>query len=311
MNPNNKFTDNETNRNELSESEIKMLYKENVQRTAPDMERLWSRIERTIDENGQKEADTADSASRGMIETNRDSSRRMAKLTAWAAAAVLIVSVGALALNREKPAKDNTDNTAKTEQYTAGGNDSMAEGGAAEQLTETAPPIERTEYSALPLAHSGIKTADYKPSGDEYFAESRVLEKTSEFIDVRVQYAEEHTHYCTYTLKVIRAYLPDGEEEGTTLTLDSASPLLLAEGGEYLLPVYTDSKGLHLVFENAPQIEYTQDGRVVFHNGWYSLGEGSAECIYPENKYDEFFFDRMRIADAGNVKTLIERWRSL
>ena len=288
------------NKENFDDREIKMLYKENLQRTAPDMEKLWSRIESRLDET-----DKTDTLPRREISQTKKTNK-MARLTAWAAAAVIIFSVGALVLNSNSPQKDTSDRPANNAGNTAPADNAEA----AEPGSSRAEPV---SYESLPLGHSGVRTAAYKPAGDEYFVESAVLSKAEVFADVRVTAAQEHEGFCRYTLQTVALYKEQETvpAQSRELILDSSSPLLLSTGGEYLLPLYEDSSGWHLAFENAPQIELTQDGRVVFHNGWKSLIEDSSECIYPENKYDEFFFDRMRIAPAENIETLIAVWRSL
>lgn len=315
----------------MNEKEIRDMYQENVRQTAPDMERLWSRIEQKIDEADKTESPAAPQRE---ITVTKGGKNTFTKALGWAAAFVIVFSAGALILNRNGVETDKTQSSGK-ENYTADiqedsysskpANDAISdekepneaepenvqEIGGHDIKSETAPAA--VDYSKLALDHSAeLLTADYAPRGDDFFVESEVLAETETFLDCKVESVEQDKSFCTYTLTVVECWTKSVEyPSGSTLTLVSTSPLLLAEGGEYLLPVTLTDEGLRLVFENAPQIEYTLDGSVVFHNGWKTLNEGSQECIYPENSKDKFFYDRMRITSKDKVETLITRWQAL
>lgn len=316
----------------MNEKEIRDMYRENVRQTAPDMERLWNRIEQKIDEADKTESPALPQRE---ITVSKGGKNTFTKALGWAAAFVIVFSAGAFILNRNTVEKDKSQSSGKenysaeideysysnispSEELSAENEPGEAEPGNETQeigghdiKSETAPAA--VDYSKLALDHSAeLLTADYAPRGDDFFVESQVLAETETFLDCKVEKVEQDKSFCTYTLTVIECWTKSAEyPSGSTLTLVSTSPLLLAEGGEYLLPVTLTDEGLRLVFENAPQIEYTLDGSVVFHNGWKTLNEGSQECIYPENSKDKFFYDRMRITSKDKVETLITRWQEL
>ena len=96
--------------------EIEMLYKENVQRTAPDMDKLWARIESNIDAE-EKKNKTDEAARRAGIQTANKRKKIGALITA-AAACFIIVGVGAHVLStKNSPEKSDSP---QSEMYSEG-----------------------------------------------------------------------------------------------------------------------------------------------------------------------------------------------
>ena len=96
--------------------EIEMLYKENVQCTAPDMEKLWSRIESNIDAE-EKKNKTDEAARRTQIRTTNRRKKIGALITA-AAACFIIVGVGVHVFStKNSPEKSNSP---QSEMYSSG-----------------------------------------------------------------------------------------------------------------------------------------------------------------------------------------------
>jgi len=100
----------------MTDRDIEKLYKEEAERTAPDMDKLWSRISEAADRSDAQEQ----AAKRPQL------SRRRSVLRAAAVAAVLAITVsaGVLIFGREKASKIKTSEsssvTAVSENKTAG-----------------------------------------------------------------------------------------------------------------------------------------------------------------------------------------------
>ena len=69
-----------------------------------------------------------------------------------------------------------------------------------------------------------------------------------------------------YTLSLLECY-DTGEKPENTLVIRSASPYLLEQEHVYVLPLTKTDDGWALSFPDAPQIEATQDGRLLYHSG--------------------------------------------
>lgn len=351
---------------EFEDREIKMLYKENAQRTAPDMEKLWSRIESAID--GTQETDNR----REQITVQTTKRNSAGRLIAWAAAFLLIAGGAFAAIRAAESSKLNTaesssdlyakgtsksaqtDGTAKTDNKTARvdniapaadnedtqSKDTLAEAedtekrgpeksadaaeeqpsaetnnidgtrtndaGGAAQADQTRAPAGSVDYGSLALGHEGVETAAYVPAAGE-FNEADVLSRTEMFLDVRVIAAEKQDTCCTYTLDIADCYAKDGKTLTGTVSLDSACPVLLSAGGEYLLPVTEDEEGLHILCESIPQIEITLDGYAVFYSGWTTLAEGAEDCSYPVSEFQRM----MCLGSADRINALLESWSSM
>ena len=64
-----------------------------------------------------------------------------------------------------------------------------------------------------------------------------------------------------------------------------------------------------IVFENAPQIELTLDGGMVFQNGWDSLENGSVTLEKKSLNMNDYYFDRMRYSPQYDISQLISEWK--
>ena len=318
-----------------NEKEIKMLYEDNVQRTAPDMEKLWSRIENSIDEAENK----TDAAPVRAIESSKGRNNRWRQYLAAAAVFAVIASVGMIFLNKETPRVKNDTTVSQSSDAVQAGqkadgtmNKSEQEGGNGapdaqkrDAAAEDAEPSEQHEnapsktaeaytdgtedlkrdYSAVEDNKGLINSEDYVPVGEKTFAESEVLGQTELFLDCRVKNAEPKQKLCYYTVEVINCYTRGGSgfDRGETVTVIS-SGALLKEGTEYLLPLRKTEEGYRTVFENAPQTEFVSEDRIVFYDGWQSLYADSEEYEYSESKYG-----KMRTAPAASIAALIQKWQ--
>ncbi len=279
----------------MNEKNLKQLYDEFVENTAPDMEKLWGRIKESTDkETAEKRyvpPKDIRSDKKSVIETASRSRRKKPLKWLYAAACIAVIVFGVKIFTN--PAADINI------PYNSGGEQKK---------------IAKTSFQSLSLAYSGEKSyKDYKYSGGDYFVEERVLKETEFFIDCTVTEADKRSDYCEYTLAVGNVICRGNSEKRISkkIKITSKTPYLMNKGGSYLLPMKQEGSEYRIVFENAPQIEFTENGEIVFHNGWSSLSEDSAECIYPKEGIDDFYYDRMRIAYTDSIGALIEEWESV
>lgn len=274
----------------MNEKDLKKLYGEHVEKTAPDMEKLWNRIEERIDNEKDDLRETKPDIT--WQENKKETKTAKIHFGRWLAAAACI-AVTALGIRAYSGGK--TDSGMKNE-------------------PDKRVQIEKTEYSSLSFAYSDGKSyRDYLPDGDEYFVEKEVLLQTDVFVDCRVEKREIKANYCEYTLEVVNVICKDGEDVKVSkeISIASKTPYIMNVDGEYLLPLRKNGSGFSIVFENAPQIEFTDDSIIVFHNGWSALNEDSAECVYPSESIDDFYYDRMRVAYSDSIDSLIDSWESI
>lgn len=278
---------------------FKYEYKQHIRNTAPDMDKLWDRIESEID-NKEKERITETTT---YVRQIKHSHRGI--LTA--AAAVLVVIFGAKIISNVSVETD--DKNSDESNISISGNE--------EQENIGSPAVDTDEiklYSSISFSSTDTQAynANYTASGDEYFVEQKVLQETEYFADVTVQSARLTSHGGQYVLKVNQTYSYDGEELSISdITLKSATPYILQENREYLIPLAKDGDNWYIVFENAPQIELTLDGGAVFQNGWNSLEERSCAVDKEESGVNDFYYDRMRYCSAQDLQELIDNWRQI
>lgn len=286
----------------MNKKELKKQYIAHCESTAPDMDKLWERIESGLEEKPE----------------NGVSSKPVRSFNLrWAAAAaavlVLIPSI-LIGTNNIKSDMSMSGDAALDEAYqmfaeaksettaaASAENFDMADSEPTASLPET---IYYEELSFNTYAEE-IPVPTAKPFGDEFFVEERVLAETDIIVDAVVSsvYKGEGGTVC-YVLTA---------EDGAigSVTVESASPYTLKPDREYILPLKKTENGYRLAFENAPQIERTLDGGLVFHNGWQCLAENSAELVYPQAYADDFFYDRMRFSYTDGMASLTEKWREL
>lgn len=281
---------------------IKDQYIQHIHDTAPDMDKLWNRIESEIDKT---ENHSAQQPNITYSRTNvKQASTKKSIFTAMtAAAAAIVIAVGAVQMS---------------ESLRTGKENSAANFDGSNNRTNTSEsikidPDEILNYSSLEL--SSTSTAAYKENytadGDEYFVEKNVLEQTDCFADVTVLKADLTAHGGNYTLRVNELYSKDGNDAQTgSFTVKSSTPYIMQENREYLIPLKKENGKYYLVFENAPQIEMTLDGGAVFQNGWNSLDENSCSVTKEELGKNDFYYDRMRYCPQEDLTELIESWKN-
>ena len=316
----------------INEKSLKKLYIEHCESSAPDMDSIWEKIESGLDEKSE---------SRITSRPVRTFNFRIA--AAWCAvcAAVLIAVPAVVIGNKNSGNISNTSDSGYYAQNAAAGemHDEalLADGIYEEEHTEdyetdvqTTRPVtdlidnedtaaaagsyeQKVYYNDLALAYD---LQSNRPSerpyaetaGDEFFVEDNVLIETDVFAKAVVDmvYSSGNGTVCY----ILSAEDQDKNDMGS-IVVESATPYLMKMNREYILPLKENEGEYSLVFENAPQIECTLDGGVVFHNGWESLNEDSMYLEYPQNGIDDFFYDRMRFSYIDAMAVITDKWRLL
>lgn len=294
-------------------------YKQHIHNTAPDMDKLWSRISDEIDKKEtEKATETAYAENRSQIK----SSAGYTKIAAIAAA-FIVVFAGANIINESNKAQtakekiptsrpDRTDTSVSTEKTPVDEADAIeSDDFPNEDMTEADEEIVKYEQLSFNDTDTVSFMANYVPQGDEYFVERSVLEQTDYFADVTVDTAELGTNgQAVYTLLVNALYTKEGEIiSDDVISVTSSTPYILQQNREYLIPLsYVDNK-YFIVFENAPQIEITLDGGMVFQNGWSALGGNSMTLEKESLNVNDFYFDRMKYSPTYDIDLLLTEWK--
>ena len=288
------------------EDKLMEKYQGEMSQYAPDMDKMWDRIESGLEERSPR-------AKKIVLH----SKKRTAAI--WAAAAIILIPVGYQALQFSENSIKNNE-TAVADQSmdgaTNGGYFEAAEDFAAEDCepSEDVSPAghlpEKMYYTELnfPRETAMSNMPDIENECVAYFVESDVLSQTERFVDVKVQSAsynkaENAVEYELYDVlgdTLLNISTTFGNGENNTLC---SNQYVLKIGHEYILPLGERDGKYYIVFPSAPQTELTEDGYAVFHNGWTSLMENETaylEC--PRNGKDDYFYDRMAVTFAGNLE---------
>lgn len=304
----------------FNDKNIKELYKAHAEQNAPDMDALWERIEQGLDE---KNAEDISGVTSSPVKKSI-AFRKIAVRAALAAAAVLIIvpvafrgantsnmaSDGGSMFNKAENASPNAMQEAAADEEN-GYDASDFDGGAVGTVKADENTFGGTVlYESLSLAPTGA-AADMpsgETSGDEFFVEANVLIHTDIIVNAYVDRAYSRGGTVCYELTAENA----DTRETESITVESATPYRLLENRSYLLPLTVNGDGYSLAFENAPQIEFTLDGGMIFHNGWVTLDdESAADVIYPQNGIDDFFYDRMKFSYRADADILVKKWHEL
>lgn len=303
----------------MNKKKLKRLYNSYCEDTAPNMDSLWEKIESGLEEKPESG-----------VTSKPAKNVNFRAAAAWCAVcAAVIIAIPSVILGGA--GSDDTANGAAWYENAAPENVSYDSDGAGEDAlsyaelapqmvlppeiaeegvpeeTEAIPP-NRVYYDDLDLAPTHAKKPSEPPyaetEGDDFFVEDNVLIETDIIVYAVVDmvYSSGNGTVC-YVLSA-----EDSDKNDMSgITVESASPYLLQMNREYILPLKENDDAYSFVFENAPQIECTRDGGVIFHNGWKSLAENSCEVIYPQNGADDFFYDRMRFSYADGMAVLSEK----
>ena len=303
---------------QFDDRDIKMQYEENVQRTAPDMEKLWSRIESSIDKTDDAQT------TRKIHSSGRTKQTKV--LASLAAALVLAAGIGIFTsvrsgTGKNSAAEDNTSVKAASESSISGegirsdiapadngGTGSYAKpaeeaqnDGAAhydEDVADTAEELSGGSKNAYSVTNTAGEQKTEEAAAMS--AEDRILVRTSLFLDAKVTGMDQINDHCTYTLEVITSYSRDSELKGGTVKLEADIPIGLTVGMEYLIPAFEDGNGLHPVICDQPQIRFSGDGRMIFTAQWETLAKGAEDM-------DDGFLS----APQERVQEIVAKWRSL
>ena len=305
----------------MNKKELKKQYIAHCENTVPDMEKLWEKIESGLEEKPESG-----------VTSKPAKTVNFQKLAVWCTAcAAVLIAVPAFIIGANN---SKTYDGVTMSQNEAFAGDMMNEPDAApaefieepadadsEEVFDEAPILETARelpemvyYEELSLAEPVVSDAPLpfptaEPFGDEFFVEEKVLAETDIIVNAfvnEVVYSSEGGTVCY----ILTAEDNDKHDMGR-ITVESATRYTLQIGREYILPLKETEDGYRLVFENAPQIECTLDGGVIFHNGWQSLDENSCWVSYPRSAVDDFFYDRMRFSYTDGMAGITKKWREL
>ena len=310
----------------MKNRKIEELYKSHAENTAPDMDALWEKIESNLEEK------TDEAVTSKPIRRNISLTKKTALAAACVAALIIVpVTVRNMDISNsniatdsapmaEAPALDDTSGFASEDKLfdnKAGQDDSVAyeeiieapaveEDVANEETIGTVHQIVRYEDLQLDYAEAPL-TPYGETKGDDFFVEENVLIETDIIVNAYIDrvYSNGDGAIC---YEITADNVETGETESVYFT--SRTPYVMLENRCYVLPLKADGKSYRLSFENAPQIERTLDGGLIFHNGWESLDENSSDVIYPQGGMDDFFYDRMKFS-YGNLDSLIQKWHDV
>ena len=114
-----------------------------------------------------------------------------------------------------------------------------------------------------------------------------------------------------YTLRINSLVSKTGEESKTNITIESSTPYIMQENREYFIPLRKENGTYSMAFENAPQIEISLDGDIVFQNGWKSLDDNSGILKDSQKSKNDYFYDRMRYSSKNDLQDLLAKWRTM
>ncbi|MDE7295080.1 MAG: hypothetical protein K2N72_11705 [Oscillospiraceae bacterium] len=313
----------------MSNKKLSEKYIEALEKSCPDMDKLWEKISVSDPESSDISPFTE-----AMAEC--DAPKKHPLRAAACIAALFIAAIGLRGIS----ANDSTqmENSANTDYYENALDErdagldadqgaeennldnSDAEDGIPEQIESTVTAVSSWNYSTrcdyadsyevLQLSPTDSPLATNTPYDvdEEYFVEENVLADTDYFLDCRIISAEEIDSAMRYVVEVIHFISDDISEIDRTVPIVSRSPYALRTGREYLLPISETEGERTVAFGNAPQIEFTDDRQIVCHNGW-EFAESGASIDYPQVYPDDFFFDRMNITAESSLDDLFEKWR--
>lgn len=300
----------------MNGKKIEELYKAHAENTAPDMDALWERIE-----SGLEEKSNAGITSKPI--RRKISMSKTAALSAACIAALIIVPVAVRNLDiSQENSMTASDSSYIDRSDAAAPSFDINMDSAGESFIDKSPayeendcaaeavPMQTINYEDLELAPTNFsfEAPNGETSGDDFFVEEKVLIETDVIVNAFVDRV-----YSSGNGSVCYEITADNVETGKTesIILTSATPYVMLENRSYLLPLKSNGDDYSLAFENAPQIELTLDGGMIFHNGWETLDTDSIDVIYPQGTVDDFFYDRMKFSYTAAIETLLEKWHEI
>lgn len=317
----------------ISMKKFRKLYMEHIDNSTPDMDSIWEKIESGLEPKPEN----------GITSKPVQKKINFRQIAVWGtvcAAAVLIIPISARIMNDSSISNELATGEAAYEQAINGSDGDMYDGGAyinndnagsydgaaSEDMNGDAA-AENSDSAVSEEAYDGIckrvvfyedifDHSDETPvpsaatSGDDFFVEENVLIETDMIVNAYVNNVYSKGDTVCYELTAENAETSETEQ----IVLESATPYVMHQGGSYILPLKAENGDYRLVFENAPQIEVSEKGSMVFHNGWKTLDaleENPIDVIYPQNGIDDFFYDRMRFTYSSDISPLIDKWHQV
>ncbi len=281
----------------MNKYEIEKRCREEMQKSIPDTDALWQRIESRLPEPSQPRTKT------GKIERTVHPRFRKA---ASAAALFLLAAAGLnVYMQAQHLQKSDPDDAVHATDPVPDSPKSDAE--------ENRNPGGLLHYEDLRIVQTASLSIDRERLGvrDAYFSQEDVVGTAGCFVDILVEdgIQDKATGSVTYTMEVVGMYGDGGLRAGDTLTVSSSTAYVLEKGHEYVLPLYREAGDWRLAGECAPQMERTLDGKLVFHSGWYALMDEAAQPLLCDSRgKDDYFYDRMYLTDLAVAEAVIQGW---
>lgn len=299
----------------MKTSRLIKLYKENAEKNSPDMDSIWEKIEGNLEPKSEGPVTSKPSPKKIIF------SRSAVWATVCAAALIIFpVSVRTINNSREMSANNSSSMDAVPEtqaittafpEYSESYEEEFNNGIEKNSMTEQADNGEIFDESDLSTNEIHATAAESfsasASTGNDFFVEENVLEQTDVIVNAYVDRVYSKGNSTCYEISAENA-----ETGGTeNITLESNSIYTMKQDGSYILPLKNENGSYSLSFENAPQIEETANGGLIFHNGWVSLDENSTPTEYPQVSVDDFFYDRMRFSYSDDISPLLEKWHEV
>ena len=301
----------------MNSKQIKKLYTEHIERSTPDMDALWEKIENGLEPK-------PDNGVTSKPVRKRLSFGSSAMKWAVCAAALLIIPISVRIINNSTVSKDLGSQMALN-----GGSDNMDGGayapsadaaydeeiiadgfydvdnGAPESMGANRRVVLYEELFSNQI--EAIAAPKGATGGDDFFVEENVLIETDVIVNAYVDRVYSKGDTVCYEITAENAETFETED----IVIESATPYVMKQDRTYLLPLKAENGEYRLVFENAPQIEFAENGGLIFHNGWKTLDaqeEDPITVIYPQSGIDDFFYDRMMFSYRSDITPLMDEW---
>lgn len=278
----------------MNENKLKELYNSEIESSSPDMDALWSRIEEKLPE---KQLTESKPVRKPFITLTK-------ALAGIAACAVIAIAIPAV-MDTKKSESNTASMDINYSDAACADEEYVEENGAFAEEDKAAAAADNADITDAP-AEEAVSAESEEMA---YFVEEDILVQTECFVDGVVSnvYAESGCVY--YELEAKEYY---GVEEESSIIIESCSDILMEQGGEYIIPLKVIDGSYRTVCETVPQIKVTDEGGLIYYNGWKTLDNESSENIpYPQGSVDDFFYDRMMFTDSKDISALIEKWSSL
>lgn len=313
----------------MTRHEIEKRCREEMQQTIPDKDALWARIENHLPEQAPMQ-----------IEQSQPRQSRSILYRTMAAAACFLFVIACARLWHLKDSlpsqygesnKTHYMDDASSKEYNDYDYNDFVQDNAADEAEDSNSSAgakadhpasgkeETLHYSeiAVPQNHDIADQVQTELLGTEeaytetYFHEPDVLSQTEAFVHVIIRNGTQaEDGRITYEMNILEHYGTAQDTDNLFITTDS--PYIMEQWHEYWLPLYRNSAGEWMLsYEGAPQIESTQDGQILFHNGWASLvQEQNIPVLCDICSENDYFYDRMYLTDTETLRALLIQWET-